>query len=335
MSSLHLKWNPIQRSGWAKIFFSLAKWTKKIEKRANKIRDENEKWGVYSAERSGGAASAAPLTPAASIAMQDMQQHSGRAGSHDASGNSPKEISDAEAEKQTLLADISALPCSDIRRLIIVTESKVHYLKNQGSQAIRRQALVEAISAMRKQLASRLAMEQPLSPGWSQLVDEHGNVYYEERVTSTTTWTRPTLPPRPWQLRFLEISTDIVFYDGEDKYFEMEQQNTCCTAIWHSLSSCCGLCGGNKADESSTKSFPGKHWAVTREDNPIYEESGNDYTQAVEIMTEFVGFVAGDLFKNSVRDLVKCFLSSQVFDQKRVLNQHMFYTCIRDILWQM
>ena len=102
---------------------------------------------------------------------------------------------------------------------------------------------------------------------------------------------------RTWKLRFLEISTDLVFCDST------QNQNF---------------------------RFPVA-------DDFVVEESGLDYERAVEIMFQIVQFAAIDrnLFKTSVKDLVRCFLSNQVFEQSRVLDQHMFFTCIRDIFWQM
>ncbi len=101
-----------------------------------------------------------------------------------------------------------------------------------------------------------------------------------------------------WQLRFLEISTELVF--------------------------------GDIKTPDSDFHFP-------KQDDFVKEESGPDYERAVEIMFQIVQFVTNDrdLFKTSVKDLVRCFLKNQVFEQRRVLDQRMFFTCIRDIFWKM
>ena len=102
----------------------------------------------------------------------------------------------------------------------------------------------------------------------------------------------------PWQLRFLEISTELVF--------------------------------GDIKTPDSDFHFP-------KQDDFVVEESGPDYERAVEIMFQIVQIVTNDrdLFKTSVKDLVRCFLKNQVFEQRRVLDQRMFFTCIRDIFWKM
>jgi hypothetical protein len=99
-----------------------------------------------------------------------------------------------------------------------------------------------------------------------------------------------------WPLRFLEVSTELVFCDKTP---------------------------------NSDFHFPVQDF--------VKKESGLDYEHAVEIMFQIVEFVANDreLLKTSVKDLVRCFLKNEVFDQNRVLDQRMFFTCIRDIFWKM
>jgi hypothetical protein len=110
------------------------------------------------------AASAAPVAaafsaaPIASPPVASAQQSSKSTASN-LTGKSAQEKSDAEAEKQMLLTNASALASPDIRLLIADTEQKLAYLASQASLEIRKQALVEAISAMKGQLTRRLAIE--------------------------------------------------------------------------------------------------------------------------------------------------------------------------------
>jgi hypothetical protein len=109
--------------------------------------------------------SAAPIAivpsaaPIASPPAASAQQPSKSTSSNLATGKSAQEKSDAEAEKQMLLTNASALASPDIRLLIADTEQKLAYLASQASLEIRKQALVEAISAMKEQLTRRLAIE--------------------------------------------------------------------------------------------------------------------------------------------------------------------------------
>ena len=119
-----------------------------------------------------------------------------------------------------------------------------------------------------------------------------------------------------WPLRFLEISSpDIVFRDAAHSGTS-EDAVRVLAAI---------------TDKDATRlrfanSFPKSF---------VSEEGNVEYDHTVEIMTQFVEWVAKGLFKNSTRDLIRCFISKNVFDRSRVLNQHMFFICLRDILWQM
>jgi hypothetical protein len=119
-----------------------------------------------------------------------------------------------------------------------------------------------------------------------------------------------------WPLRFLEISSpDIVFRDAAHAGTS-EDAVRVLAAI---------------ADKDATRlrfanSFPKSF---------VSEEGNVEYDHTVEIMTQFVEWVAKGLFKNSTRDLIRCFILKNVFDRSRVLNQHMFFICLRDILWQM
>ncbi len=119
-----------------------------------------------------------------------------------------------------------------------------------------------------------------------------------------------------WPLRFLEVSgPDIVFRDGA-----------------HSgISDAAAKVLDKMADKNDTRvrfdnSFPKSF---------VCDEGNAEYEHAVEIMTQFVQWLDKDLFKNSPRNLIRCFISKNVFDRSRVLNQHMFFICLRDILWQM
>ncbi len=102
------------------------------------------------------ALSAAQIT---SPLVASAQQPSKNPASNLATGKSAQEKSDAEAEKQMLLANASALVSSDIRLLIADTEQKLAYLASQAALEIRKQALVESIAAMKEQLTLRLAIE--------------------------------------------------------------------------------------------------------------------------------------------------------------------------------
>ena len=114
---------------------------------------------------SAAAPAAAPIAaapaaaPIASPPVASAQQPSKSTASNLATGKSAQEKSDAEAEKQMLLTNASALASPDIRLLIADTEQKLAYLASQASLEIRKQALVEAISAMKEQLTRRLAIE--------------------------------------------------------------------------------------------------------------------------------------------------------------------------------
>lgn len=102
---------------------------------------------------------ALPAAPIASPLVASVQQPSKSIASNLATGKLAQEKSDAEAEKQMLLANASALVSSDIWLLIADTEQKLAYLASQAALEIRKQALVEAISAMKEQLTLRLAIE--------------------------------------------------------------------------------------------------------------------------------------------------------------------------------
>jgi hypothetical protein len=104
-------------------------------------------------------AAAPSATAVASPPVSSVQQPSKSTASNLATGKSAQEKSDADAEKQMLLTNASALASPDIRLLIADTEKKLAYLTSQASLDIRKQALFEAISAMKEQLTRRLAIE--------------------------------------------------------------------------------------------------------------------------------------------------------------------------------
>jgi len=110
-----------------------------------------------SSTTSSGVKDATPAAPITSLIV--AQQPSNSDASNLASGKLAQERLDAEADKQMLLANAAALASPDIQRLIADTEQRIAYLASQASQEIRRLALYEAISAMREQLARRLAIE--------------------------------------------------------------------------------------------------------------------------------------------------------------------------------
>ena len=121
-----------------------------------------------------------------------------------------------------------------------------------------------------------------------------------------------------WPIRFLEIqSPEAVFCDTHHNDVKVEQSGA---EVHMELNP--------SPNDLPAYSFP--------KDNVL---SSNDpqFEQAVGIITQFITLpsVAQDLFKNDIRDLVRCFISSEVFDRMRILNQHMFFMCLRDILWQM
>jgi hypothetical protein len=124
-------------------------------------------------------------------------------------------------------------------------------------------------------------------------------------------------PSTSWPLRFLEIqSPDAVFCD---------------TAEVKSSPN------ASKADPSSAELSLQVHHAHSFPNEDVISSDDPRFEQAVGIITQFISLpsVAQDLFKNDVKDLVRCFLMSEIFDRMRILNQHMFFMCLRDILWQM
>ena len=125
--------------------------------------------------------------------------------------------------------------------------------------------------------------------------------------------------PKPaWPIRFLEIqSPEAVFCDTRRNGVKVEQSGA---EVHMELNP--------SPNDLPAYSFPEYNVQSSKDDH---------YEQAVGIITQFITLpsVAQDLFKNDIRDLVRCFISSQVFDRMRILNQHMFFICLRDILWQM
>lgn len=106
-----------------------------------------------------------------------------------------------------------------------------------------------------------------------------------------------------WPLRFLEVSgPDIVFRDCAHPGISKDDTRV-------------------RFDNSFPKSF-------------VSDEGNAEYEHAVEIMTQFVQWLDKALFKDP-RNLIRCLISKNVFERSRVLNQHMFFICLRDILWQM
>ena len=119
-----------------------------------------------------------------------------------------------------------------------------------------------------------------------------------------------------WPLRFLEVrSPDIVFRDAVGA-----------GASDAAVRALAVITNDSTTSLQFANSFPKSF---------VSEEENVDFDHSVEIMTQFVEWVAIGLFKNSTRDLIRCFISKNVFDRSRVLNQHMFFILLRDILWQM
>lgn len=81
------------------------------------------------------------------------------------------------------------------------------------------------------------------------------------------------------------------------------------------------------------QSFP-RNYILSRDaaSNSPEHESAVVFLNSSE---NLVKLVAGNRFKISVKDDVTCFLSNEVFERSRVLNQYTFFICIRDLLWQM
>ena len=124
-------------------------------------------------------------------------------------------------------------------------------------------------------------------------------------------------PSTSWPLRFLEIqSPDAVFCDTPDVKSSPN---------------------ASKADPSRAELSLQVHHAHSFPNEDVHSTDDPRFEQAVSIITQFISLpsVAQDLFKNDIKDLVRCFLTSEVFDRMRILNQHMFFMCLRDILWQM
>lgn len=112
-----------------------------------------------------------------------------------------------------------------------------------------------------------------------------------------------------WPLRFFELSSkdDCVYSDNTDQ-------------------------ASSTTGDTSVKlqSFPRK-FILPKE----AQSSNPEHEAVVNFLNSFVKLVAGHRFKNSVKDDVACFLSNEVFERSRVLNQYTFFICIRDLLWQM